>query len=89
MILDDIIRFRQEQDLQHPVQVCHFCGHMGLDVHQWGSYVGGVGSVPQCDDIDECRYRKDRKLGMEHDWHLWALSPHRRRQLDLEVEGMK
>ena len=45
------------------IKVCCNCGHIGKDVHNWRSWVGGKGyvPVPECDNIIEC-------------WHRWDLS---------------
>ncbi len=92
-IINDETRVRQERDLEidpkHPLHVCHWCGHLGADVHFWGSYVGGKGNIDQCDDFDECRYRKDRRAGIDAAWHLVLLTPWQRRRLDIEMEVVR
>jgi hypothetical protein len=44
------------------IKVCCNCGHLGKDVHDWRSWVGGKGYVPvrECDNIIDC-------------WHRWDL----------------
>lgn len=47
---------------------CVHCGHIGPDVREWGSHVGGhTGSVyvTECDDRMACWRRIDAQAGQE------------------------